>query len=257
MNAEFPVPRITESFVDSVMHQIGAVRYDAVHEVNENELNADYIAPSGIIELKIIEEEGLHKKQRQDAIAKLFRSVNLNREEVDIDLVAVPDLIRNKLELLVSRPIENIIRKASKQIERTIIRLGHKGPGVLIVVNNGYSYLDVESFEKIMLKRCQESTRRIDHVVCISVKYYQDFGALMICKVNPIVVSAGNQWSKGISFVKAFQSLFGKLQSEMMRGIPGDNVYGDVLQPVSEILFERDGVRYIRKAPVIPEMRFS
>ena len=31
----------------------------------------------------------------------------------------------------------------------------------------------------------------------------------------------------------------------------------EVLLPVSDILFERDGVRFIRKAPPVPDSRFQ
>jgi hypothetical protein len=80
----FPVPRITESFVDLVAHDLGWQRYLNVRTPLEGRLNADYLGDGAIIELKILEEEGLEKAERQGKLAKLLSLSESNGKEVDI-----------------------------------------------------------------------------------------------------------------------------------------------------------------------------
>ena len=54
----FPVPRITESFMDGVMYEMGWCRYTDKHPVAEGQLNADYLGSDSLAELNFFEEEG-------------------------------------------------------------------------------------------------------------------------------------------------------------------------------------------------------
>ena len=65
----FPIPRITESFVDSIADDMSWQRYIDAHTPRDGRLNADYLGAGAIIELKIIEEEGLDKAGRQNKLA--------------------------------------------------------------------------------------------------------------------------------------------------------------------------------------------
>ena len=55
MKIFFPIPRITESFIDKAVEKIGARRLNE-GEKSEGIQNADYILPGAIAELKIVEE---------------------------------------------------------------------------------------------------------------------------------------------------------------------------------------------------------
>ena len=60
--AHFPIPRLSEGFLDDVVDQLGGTRTLASWNPPEGIQNADYIFPSAIVELKILEEEALHKE---------------------------------------------------------------------------------------------------------------------------------------------------------------------------------------------------
>ena len=115
----FPIPRITESFVDSVARDLGWQRYLDVHTPLKGRLNADYLADGAIIELKILEEEGLEKAERQRKLAKLLSVSELNATEVDIDFENIPASIKQEVQKIVSMPIQSAVKKASKQIRHS------------------------------------------------------------------------------------------------------------------------------------------
>jgi len=69
----FPIPRITESFVDSIAQDLGWRRYLDAHTPSDGRLNADYLGNNAIIELKIMKEEGLDKELRQASSLYCFR----------------------------------------------------------------------------------------------------------------------------------------------------------------------------------------
>src|SRR6266513_2388676 len=98
MRAMFPVPRITESFIDVVIESLGWKRYVDIRDPEAGELNADYVSRHAILELKIFEEEGLQKSERQTKIASLCKAFASVGAAVDLDLDHAPVDIRRGLE---------------------------------------------------------------------------------------------------------------------------------------------------------------
>ena len=139
----FPIPCITESFVDSVAHDLGWQRYLNLHTPLEGRLNADYLGEGAIIELKILEEEGLEKAERQRKLAKLLSVSKSNSSEVDIAFENIPTSVKQEVQKIISMPIQSAVKKASKQIRHSGEDLARETDiGVLLIVNNGYSYLN-------------------------------------------------------------------------------------------------------------------
>jgi len=258
MESMFPVPRITESFIDGVADQLGWKRFSAVRSVAEGEQNADYVAPSGILELKIFEEEGLDKTERQSKLAHLFESVSAGDDVVDIDLNSAPEKIRQKLESIVSKPLQTAIKKASKQIKSSALALQSDGVGVLIAVNNGFSYLDADNFERLVIRRCRNDSSNIDHAACVTVDYHQgDFDAFVFCTVRCHPIKEVESWSEAERFCSVVKKKFEVAMTKMMRDQMNRAFRDESLSPVTDILFERNGVRYIRKAPCVPDSRLN
>jgi hypothetical protein len=105
--------------MDAVAADVGWHRYLDLHTPSKGRLNADYLASGFVIELKIIEEEGIEKEQRQRKLAKLLSSVYPQNSEIDIALETTPEHIRREVEKIVSGPIQTAVKKASQQIRET------------------------------------------------------------------------------------------------------------------------------------------
>lgn len=258
MKSMFPIPRITESFIDRVIESIGWERYDAKNKPVQGLKNADYIAPNAILELKIFEEEGLEKKERQSKIAKLYDDLNYQSSVIDVSYEKAPFLIQRELKTIVSKPIQGAVKKASKQIAQTKSIINPKANGVLIAINNGYTYLNADSFKNIVKERCQNDSSNIDYVLCISVEHHQgDFDVYIMNYFKCYSINHNKEWEYEDVFQKAFDKMFNQSMTTMMQDLYNPNILNTSLPPVSDIQFERNGVSYIREAPLVPDSRFD
>jgi hypothetical protein len=69
-----------------------------------------------------------------------------------------PDCIKRQIHAVVSMPIQSAVKKASRQIAHSAEDLGrHSYNGVLLIVNDGYSYLNAENFEHLVVLRCRNA----------------------------------------------------------------------------------------------------
>ena len=253
----FPVPRITESFMDAVAIDVGWHRYLDLHTLRKGRLNADYLAPGFVIELKIIEEEGVRKEQRQKKLAKLFSSAYPQNSEIDIALETSPEHIRREVEKAVSGPIQTAVKKASQQIRETSEDLSRTSDtGVLLIVNNGFSYLNADSFERLVIRRCTNDSTRIAYAFCVTVEYHQGgFDAFVFCKARCHAIQQTAPWIHQEPLLQAIYNRFDEAMSRMMSDQMNPTLWSENLEPVIDIRFESDGVHYVRKAPDVPDSR--
>lgn len=254
----FPIPRMTESFIEDVVFSIGWKRYTDIGPLIAGRANADFIAGVSIIELKILEEEGLEKVERQKKIAKLFQDYKEVKGEIDLEIDTIPDGIRPDMEELVSKPIQGVVRKASKQIRHTREDMNlHSSKGILLIVNNGYSYLNADNFERLVKKSAFKDSTQIDFVFCVTVDYHQgDSDSYIFCTSQCHPIKEGGSWEYEEKLRTGIDEKFTDAMTKMMRDQINPSFWGNNLEPVSDILFERDGVRYIRRAPEVPDSRF-
>lgn len=258
MDQMFPIPRITEPFVDFVADKMGWNRYEAVTELIQGRRNADYLSNDLVIELKIFEEEGLAKDIRQGKVAELYNECFDSKEIIDISFEDAPEKIGKRLKSIISKPIQGAIKTASKQIKETKEDLNMDADGVLIAVNNGYTYLNADNFEKIVLERCRNDSSNIEYAVCVTIEYHQGgFDAFVLCHVKCYSVNNDIPWKYEETFRDVFQDRFGYMMSIMMADQMNPEFWENKLTPVSSISFEREGVTYIREALHVPDSRFE
>lgn len=255
----FPIPRITESFVDSIAQELSWRRYLNAHIPDEGRLNADYLANNAIIELKIIEEEGLDKESRQAKLAKLFSEAHPNSSQIDLTFESIPASIKREVQTVVSMPIQSAVKKASRQIAHSAEDLGrHSDTGVLLMVNNGYSYLNADNFERLVVQRCRNDSHHINHAFCVTVDYHPgDFDSYIFLTARCHAIREEGTWVTAKALADRFQARFNDAMTEMMRDQMNPELWRNHLPPVTDILFEKDGVKNIRKAPEVPDSRFS
>jgi hypothetical protein len=76
-------------------------------------------------------------------------------------------------------PIQGAVKKAARQINHSAEDLGRlTDNGVLLIVNNEYSYLNADNFERLVVQRCLNDSNRINYAFCVTVDYHQgDFDA--------------------------------------------------------------------------------
>jgi hypothetical protein len=252
---QLPVPKITEGFIDKVIELAGGRRLTDAEKNFEQSNNADYLLDGAVVELKIIEEEGLEKKERQNKVAALLKEKFVLPAEVDIDLKTVPDVIRQEYTEILGGPIKTHVKKAAKQIKLTKAHLGRVLDfGILIIVNNGYGSLTYDEFENLVLRYARKETSQIDFIICITASFHAgDFDSYVFCVSHCHPVTAGLQYPKSDEVIKFVDEQFNEAMAEMMRG----KALADPLSPVKEIVFDREGVRFVRHAPTVSDSRFK
>ena len=258
MKIFFPIPRITESFIDKAVEKIGGRRLNEGETV-EGFQNADYILPGAVAELKILEEEGLEKGSRQKKIERFLSERYLLPTEVEINIRTIPEEIKPEFRQILGGPIQTAVKKAAKQIKGTKALLKKDlDLGILIAVNNGYGSLPDEEFEKIVLSYAKKDTSQIDFVICSTVDHHQGgFDSYVFISSHCYPVTAGLQYPKADDFIQAVNELFGEDMTYMMQNQIDPKLWDKSLPPISDILFEGEGVTFIRSAPEVPDSRFT
>lgn len=251
----FIVPRITESFVDSVMSDIEWQRYDDLYQHQDGELNADYVGFDQVAELKIFEEEPLRKNERQNKIAEIYSSNGSFGDLIDIDFTNVESDIRLKLEKEISKTLKTPIKKASGQLKVTSKHHSISGDRVLIAVSNEFSSLNFDEFIRLMEERCKRDSTTITHLVAITVEYHQGaFDTRIDAEVKVRKIHAEHDWEFEEHFRKSF---FNRFEACMTQILVAPEMIESQLPEVKAIKFERNGVTFVKAVEEIPDSRFE
>lgn len=258
MNVVFPIPRITESFFDTVIEKAEGRRlFD--EEKAEGIDNADYLMTGAVLELKIFEEEGLEKKIRQKKIKKLFEQNYYLTSEVDLDIKTIPDEIKPEYKKILGGPIQTAVKKAAKQIKATKQYLGRSLYfGILLAVNNGYASLQHDEFDNLVLTHARKDTSQIDFIICTTLDHHQgDFDTYVFLETHCYSIKGGLKYPQSDKLIEIINELFAEMMTIMMRNQMNPKLWDSSLPPVKDIHFDGDNVRYIRQAPEVPDSRFT
>lgn len=254
----FLIPKITELFMDGVLNDLGWIRYTDKYAIEAGVANADYLEESSVGELKIFEEEGLLKEQRQDKIGALFSSYGFTEGTVNINIGDVPEELRKQYEDIVSSPFQSAIKKASKQLKTSAEKAGVTGNKVIFAVNNGYSSLDAENFERLFVSRCKRDSQSIGHAACVTIDYHQGgFDAFIFCTPSVHKINSDEEWPFEAAFTESVKNHFGRKMEMMLRDQMNPEFLKNRVEPVTSISFEREGIKYEYSSPSVPDSRFE
>jgi hypothetical protein len=164
-----------------------------------------------------------------------------------------------EVEKIVSGPIQTAVKKASQQIRDTAEDLSRTSDtGILLIVNNGFSYLSAGSFEQLVTRRCANDSTRIAYAFCVTVEYHQGgFDEFVFCTTRCHAIRQTVPWEHHELLRQAINSRFDEAMALMMHDQMNPALWSEKLGPVTDIRFESDGVHYVRKAPEVPDSRFG
>ena len=127
-------PRVTEADFDRLITGAGGQRCNADATVQATP-NADYELGDTILELKLIEEEGLQKGERQRKLAELFRCTQPDHPVVVLDPTSLDAEAERRYFNILAGPIQTAVKKAAQQLESTRAVRRSESTRVLIVIN--------------------------------------------------------------------------------------------------------------------------
>lgn len=208
--------------------------------------NADFLLGDAIIELKQLNDEGFSKPERQRKLAELFLAIDNERPVVVLDPAALDDEGRKKYRGIVEGPIKGAIAKARKQLLQSRLKFPSAQGSILWVVNNGYMSLDDETLKEIVTNRARQDTSQIDGIIVSGCYFHSDgFEGPVLFPITYIPLNTGFGFSAFKNLHSSWNAFAGRFMTAVVRGeqAPG------LKQPINDIYFDLDGVRYIRPSP--------
>ena len=229
--------QLTETDFDEIVLSVGGRRYS--EDSNIRDLNCDYILDDAVIELKIIGEEPIDKKIKQEKLAKLFRSdtktVILNPLDLDHDG-------KRRYYQELATPIKGQLKKASKQLKVSADTV-NANVKIAIIMNNGLTMTGHDEFRRLAIERTKNDTSGIDILIVCGMYYFSDkFDSYAFFEFNDIRIQ-GKERSDLIQ--KLRDAWFKKVEQYMTQQIVDLNIKR-TKEPIQDLFFELDGVRYVK-----------
>jgi hypothetical protein len=243
----FPIPALTEADFDPIIKEIGGFR--ARPDATRSEtLNADYVLGETVIELKMLDEEGFDKPGRQFRLAELFRASQADRPVVVLDPDLLDELGRRKYRTIAAEPVKRLIPHAKAQLAQTRIEFPETSASILWIFNNGYTALDHETLEALVANRVRQDTSSIDGVIVSGCYYHSDgFDSVFLWPCTYVPIRLGHSFPEFERLREKFQELANSYMTQILkRADPKANKF-----EVRDLVFDVDGIRYVRPAPVM------
>jgi hypothetical protein len=238
---------VAEADFDEVVRSAGGSRIS-------QEGSADYLFNEAIIELKLVMEEGFEKTERQRKLANLFRQAQPNLPVVHIDPKRLNPVESMGYYRIVEVPIKNACKKASKQLQVTAARFNPPPVRVLVILNVGYTLLSADEFKDVCFKCVRNDTSGIDWVVCGGIYFFSDkFDNYVISRFEDLAINLRSQFQSRDLLLQAWGAFVQQLVTNAIRS---KDPFSDGRMPVLDLMFELDGVRYVKLAPRMPKSTF-
>lgn len=243
------IGKLTEEDFNGLITNVGGRRFSSDHS-REKAKNADFVLGNALVELKLIDEEGLEKEERRRKLAGIFRAREPNRPVI----VLRPDLLdeegRRAYYSAMLGPIKTHVEKANKQLKKSAEKLGGNPCRVLLLVNNGYAALSHEEFKEIAIRRACNATHYIDAVVVAGLYYYSDtFDSYFFPSMDIFPIQLDRPFTNYEKLLAAWQE-FG--ENHLTRNfIFGEQTHDEQRLPVQELTYDLDGVTFVKPAPAM------
>jgi hypothetical protein len=242
------IGKIFENDIDCIIAESGGQRLSD-DSSRETDNNADYLFFDSIIELKIIEEEGLAKNERQKKLAELFKNSLSSKPTIVLDPFQLSSEDQNKYYKIMSTPIKTAIKKATKQLKKSKEKLNDIQSCGLIIINDGYGALSHEEFKEIVLKRVTQDTRSIDFLIIGGIYFFSDvIDNYTLAPFEMISLNIANTPNNLCKIKTAWNNFLDKFMTSMINGYD-DRVPNKL--PIIDFEYEIDNVRYVKQAPKI------
>src|SRR3954452_6933473 len=243
----FRIRPLTEEDVRTVVESCGgAVAHPDAHQRTER--GGDFILEGAAIELKLLDEEGLQKSERQAKLAKLFHNEGFNAPVVVLDRENLSKAGQRAYDRIIEGPIKNAVASARQQLKQTRTERAETTLSILWVINNGYTALNHKELTALIAHRVRNDTSNIDGVIVGGCYFHSDdFDSFFLWPLDYVPVR--------LDKFRGFDALHDAWQrfaeSFMSRTVVGDLGPDLFKGPVVDTQFEIDAITYVKPAPPI------
>lgn len=245
----FPETRIrplSEETLNTVFEAAGGVRAHPDQDTR-HEQGADYLLGKTLIELKILDDEGLAKRERQRRLADLFVPLDPDRPVVVLDRGRLDAANQRTYDRALEGPIRKAVGKARRQLKASRFAHPDADRSVLMIVNNGNTALDQEEIKRLAQRRAASDTSEIDGVVVAGCYQHGDgFESVFLWPIEYVAINEERLFREFDALRAAFHAHAEREMTELVRHGPLPNASkGAVL----DTGFDLDGRRFVKPAP--------
>lgn len=228
---------LTEKDFDEIVVDAGGRRY--TDDLKIQKLNCDYILEDVVIELKIIEEEPLGKKEKQQKFIELFPA--------NADTVILYPSEEQKYEYfrILASPIQKALKKASKQLQESAKSINAK-LRIAIIMNNGLYMVSKDEFKEMAIRRAENDTSGIDILIICSMYYYSDtFDMITLFDFDDIEINKIECSNTKQPIDKLRTSWNKKVEQYMTEQLINTSLKR-TKSPIKDLFFEHNSIRYVK-----------
>lgn len=207
---------------------------------------ADFVIGSSVIELKILEEEGLDNPERQRKLAELFRRQFPTRPTIVLDRDALDDKSKRAYDNISETRIKKLVASAREQLPQSRLELGATST-VLWVINNGHSSLSHDALKELVARRARNDTREIDAVIVSGAYFYSDgFDSYFLWPMDRVPINLNKAFAEFELLRDSWNSFAGERMTALMQAPAAAQ---DSKGPVVDLSFKHEGVTYVIPTP--------
>lgn len=248
---EFRIQPISEAEIDAIIAAAGGRRIYA-DATKQTSPNVDYILGNTLIELKILEDDGFAKPERQVKLADLFWACTPARPVIVLDRANLPTERQKLYDHIVEGPIKTAVTKARRQIAQSRAEISEATSAILLVINNGYTALDQETLLRLVTRRARNDSSEIDGVVVGGCYFHSDgFDSFFLWPLECAPLRPDRPFHEFERLHDAWNEHAERAMTALMQTpvLTADYSKG----PVIDTSFDVDGVTYVKPAPPFGE----
>jgi len=237
---------LTEEIINEIVELAGGRRAHPDHD-RRAARNADYVLGHAVIELKILDDEGLSKAERQAKLAALFTALDPERPVHVLDRERLDLAGQRSYDRTMEGPIKGAVKSAKGQLVQSRSEFPEAKRSILMVVNNANTSLDHDEIVEMAGRRARNDTDHIDGVVVAGAYLHSDgFDTIALWPIDYVPISLGQAFPEYEALRNAFHGYAERAMTDaIINGLSADMTKG----PILDTAFEVDGKTFVKPAP--------
>lgn len=237
---------LTEDSFNEIVELAGGRRAHPDHD-RRAARNADYILGDAVIELKILDDEGLSKVERQAKLATLFTELDRDRPVHVLDRELLDLTGQRAYDRTMEGPIKGAVKSAKGQLKQSRSEFAETKRSILLLVNNANTALDHDEIVEMVGRRARNDTDDIDGVVVAGAYLHGDgFDTVALWPIDYVPISLEQTFPEYELLRVAFHGYAERTMTEaIINGLSADMTKG----PILDTKFEFDGRTFVKPAP--------
>lgn len=241
---------LTEECFDEIVELAGGRRAHPDHD-RRAARNADYILGDAVLELKILDDEGLSKVERQAKLAALFTALDPDRPVHVLDRQLLDQAGQRAYDRALEGPIKGAVKSAKVQLVQSRSEFPETKRSILMIVNNANTALDHDEIVQMVGRRARNDTDDIDGVVVAGAYLHSDgFDTCALWPIDYVPIFLDRAFPEYDALRDAFHGYAERAMTDaIIDGLAADMTKG----PILDTGFEFDGRTFVKPAPPLGE----